>query len=343
MVGEVSCGRSQHARLFLVVQLLLTRGTAAHGKERQAAHGEVRERCGHGAFEPVAQRASWAAARREAGLNLTAEPPGLGALLRRLNNFSGPSLAMSFDGRCVIYASVFKAANNAIRQTILDALPSYFHRTNPTRLIADKLAPDQAIALLNSDARNCQKGTLAFTFVREPLSHFISGFTELMWRRSPYYRDCTRPPCADEDATNTNIAAAEQLMVEDASRFVRGLLLDGEAVHWDGLTDHISLMSGVLIGTPTIDFVGRLESAESDWREMLRRAAVPSGARRREGAQFPSVISLDPWLSLLSPPHDGCAFLSDVLTMPPAVLRMHSCVLEHFARLRARQARHEWT
>ena len=85
-----------------------------------------------------------------------------------------PSVAwVGEGGRCLKYHTVYKGANDAIRLTLLEAGSrggglKWFGRL-PPRV---------------SEPQRCTS-TLSFTFVREPLGHFVSGFAEMCYRASP--------------------------------------------------------------------------------------------------------------------------------------------------------------
>eukprot|EP00614_Pseudopedinella_elastica_P023787 CAMPEP_0172643192 /NCGR_PEP_ID=MMETSP1068-20121228/235815_1 /TAXON_ID=35684 /ORGANISM="Pseudopedinella elastica, Strain CCMP716" /LENGTH=212 /DNA_ID=CAMNT_0013457191 /DNA_START=465 /DNA_END=1103 /DNA_ORIENTATION=- len=121
--------------------------------------------------------------------------------------------------------------------------------------------------------RDCPAGLFAFTFVREPLAHFISAFTEIIWRIHYYGLSVDDVP--DPVQVNRSHALlflrgfldlkpADRLFHRSANERVRH---DPENLH------HADLMKGAFgPGNRTFHFVGRLERAERDWAEAMRLA-----------------------------------------------------------------------
>lgn len=132
---------------------------------------------------------------------------------------------VDYCGVLLVYARVWKSGNNQIcsRMIVTNGLPF------PTRWCA-------------------QHPCFFFSFVREPLSHFISGYSEVQWR--------LREPPLDATAT-------------PPAQFIRRVLAGGMRCHECAHT--LPLVS--LLARPAdapLDFVGRLDSLPADWDERLR-------------------------------------------------------------------------
>lgn len=85
----------------------------------------------------------------------------------------------------------------------------------------------------------CKAGSTTFTFVREPLSHFRSGFTEY-WFRSFKGRP-----------TSTS-----------QSRSVLLTILHGGHIPGADNAPHMFLMAGVVVSGWKLDFVGTLDTID---------------------------------------------------------------------------------
>ena len=98
--------------------------------------------------------------------------------------FSSGGLAIGGDDissnmKCLLYANIWKAGNNAIRHSLTTGLARNF-MLNRKHLLVDKAKYKELEELRRSSL--CARGAVSFTFVREPLSHFLSGFTEYAFR-----------------------------------------------------------------------------------------------------------------------------------------------------------------
>ena len=201
--------------------------------------------------------AIWSEARAEAGLPNVSHPtaaqraflreffllqPGV-RLLSVQENGTSPSSPNS-SIRCVAYVTVFKAANNAITSALRSAAATL---NGTLRHIAGHDDLD--------DRCPCGATAFTFTFVREPLGHFLSGFAEHAWREN------------GKEASRRNARRRRTVSIDDAGRALADLLAARkEGVHRRSrAAHHLSLMSGAASGR-TLDFVGRLERNETDWR-----------------------------------------------------------------------------
>ena len=177
------------------------------------------------------------------------------AVPRFFEFFDRNCLTLSYSNRCVVYVPVWKSANTAIRESLIAELPVYFNRTGPPRLIADKF-PCKFVQTIEST--HCKKGVFAFTFVREPLNHFISGYGEwMLYRRLKKVRAAQGDPPTPRE------------------------FLDGV---FNGSTDmgmkmsHMSPQSMAMDVFKRINFVGKLENIDTDWPRMLNETGIESSS-----------------------------------------------------------------
>ena len=164
------------------------------------------------------------------------------------------SLALMYNYRCLLYRCIWKAGNNAIRQSIMSA-PGFdlLQRQSATRLFADKIDATSLEEMKGSNL--CRAGSIAFTFVREPLSHFLSGFAEYWFRSFP----------------TTKLVSSQEC------RSVLLAILRGNTSHLHNSVKHMFLMASVLASGRKLDFVGTLENAEQGWDQLIRMSGFELG------------------------------------------------------------------
>ena len=145
--------------------------------------------------------------------------------------------------RCLAYAAIWKSGSAAIRTSLM-SVPGLLRRQSPPRMLADKI--DTATVMTLRGSRFCHKGLFSFTFVREPLSHFLAGFGEY---------------CARELRRLPHITTARaQATVLD--------IVEGRRPRGDVDVAHMFPMSGVLAAGWTFNLVGRLETSSADWKRL---------------------------------------------------------------------------
>mmetsp|Transcript_29088 Transcript_29088/g.68066 ORF Transcript_29088/g.68066 Transcript_29088/m.68066 type:complete len:299 (-) Transcript_29088:23-919(-) len=162
--------------------------------------------------------------------------------------FSSGGLALMRQYRCLFYARVWKAGNDAIMESLL-SLSGVLqdHRAHKAiSLVATHISASNQEELRSGGL--CKGGSLTFTFVREPLAHFVSGFGEFWYRNENASR-----ACRTEDARNVLHTLLQQ-------RFPRS--------KFPGAPAHMSLMAGVASDWK-LDFVGTLENVEEDWERLV--------------------------------------------------------------------------
>jgi len=164
--------------------------------------------------------------------------------------FSSGGLAIGCDDissniKCLLYANIWKAGNNAIRHSLTTGLARNF-MLNLKHLLVDKAKYKELEELRRSSL--CARGAVSFTFVREPLSHFLSGFTEYAFRA---WKGLTEIDTTFAKATLMTILGGRKPNVTGGSSLF-----------------HVYPMSGVLSAGWRFDWVGVLEHADSAWEEL---------------------------------------------------------------------------
>lgn len=225
--------------------------------------------------------------------SLGAFSPASNATLDSWFGFSSGVAAVAYQGRCLVYARVFKAGNNVVRATMLDdqryrrrdgvfkataqlpintmaeparawaSDPGNASSSPPAALGAPRAgsgsglrsSETELLRTFQSRSALCPIGSVAFTFVREPLSHFIAGFGEA----------CSRGPCG-------RASRGREVMVADAE-LVLQQLFEGRLSKGGLVAAHMSLMGGVARAY-ALSFVGRLEHATADWERLQQVAGV---------------------------------------------------------------------
>ena len=193
----------------------------------------------------TAKLAYWQSARVERNLShLVAPSAQQRKAIDAWFGFSIGAKVLVVDGRCLVYATVFKGANNAIT-SVLQRHGKVLNAANAS--MADALCADAGAS-----------STFTFTFVREPLSHFFSGFAEAMWRLQRH-----------QEKKTTHAEA--QCVIDD--------VLDGKPLKLP--LRHVLLMSGLACGGWDFDAIGRLENSAAEWAALRARAAASGGGRGR--------------------------------------------------------------
>ena len=139
--------------------------------------------------------ARWARARAAAGMPLQRPCPhrgnateqgrecafggsntGLATFVRNFyaHPFGPTAVLAGADGKCLVYRHIWKVAGTSVLAALQRAA-SHNHRGR---------APLKYIPTTNATSRafHCPSGRFWFTFVREPISHFLSGYEEYLMR-----------------------------------------------------------------------------------------------------------------------------------------------------------------
>jgi len=160
--------------------------------------------------------------------------------------------------RPVWYVTIFKAGNNNIRGNL-----QHFSGTPPEDISVKGYCPlwtpQQAEQRLRAE-RWTASSTPSFSFVREPLGHFMSGLAEAYYRSlhekyniRRYRNRGWEPP--DELST-----------VDMVKSLIRDQLRGGRVQIFE--REHYYPMAGVLHLWPDVSFIGRLEHFDRDWRRV---------------------------------------------------------------------------
>jgi hypothetical protein len=195
------------------------------------------------------------------------------------------------DGRCVVYVRIWKGGNNAIRQALFKDIDTVWDASsgdvNVTHIRLHPLFGLKGMqggwAKVKVKLRRqglCSQGITTFTFVREPMEHFLSGFAETYWRSTKAYADGKRgdggwKPKKWSATPGFNHSSAS---ASNAREFVELLLsasspdtIEQRFFMWT----HCSLMSGIVAsGWDALDFVGKLEEMNDDWPHLLALSGI---------------------------------------------------------------------
>jgi hypothetical protein len=103
----------------------------------------------------------------------------------------------------------------------------------------------------------------AFTFVREPISHFSSGITEYYWRA--FHNDLINASRLRTDL----LGFFEMTQLHDRPRVVNNRVVSSPASRTKSYElKHFAAMSGILKQRFNLKFVGKLENFTEDWERM---------------------------------------------------------------------------
>jgi len=171
---------------------------------------------------------------------------------------------------CFAYLTIFKCGNVAIRSSLTEQnadVPDEYraeeHECKSIREFAQAECPT--------------KPSVSFTFVREPLSHFLSGYGEYMYRE--YVG-------SNKEIAHTGLFDELRSMVkpkDEPHRFVVELVtgLDEAYLFANGVNEkHMSLMSMSphVHGESPIEYVGHLSHADEDWSELFEMGNITGTA-----------------------------------------------------------------
>lgn len=251
--------------------------------EPQAQHldrrrTEAEPQCVHGVPKQFAQ-ATLDAARQTIGLersSLRSDPVGLLTQTKNWYSFwhhvPAECAVGGTKGFCAVYVPVVNVGVHAIRDALLDglfAVADTVERTYITISQASCLSDEYAVVhrLHVPDLQEtCFEKIFVFTFVQEPLLHFVSGYQKFI--ELEYGADIKKP--ADVAAKRRDILLDQN----DASRLAEKMVT-GE-MHWPNPNAaNMALMSGTFRNWyGNFDFVGRIDNINEDWLKIIRAARV---------------------------------------------------------------------
>lgn len=188
-------------------------------------------------------------------------------------------LIAGIQGKCLAFVPIYKAGNDAIRAFLIESVHAIHLAENAenggyftldhSSCYARSHKPVVKRARMPDLRGLCYDSVFSLTFTREPLTHFIAGYGEFIWR--VYANSLSGLSLSTEQ-----ISAARRRMAKDRnnpSALLRKLIAGD--VSWatnDAL--HMALMSGSLEnGFGSFDFVGRLPNMATD----LEHALLASG------------------------------------------------------------------
>jgi hypothetical protein len=122
--------------------------------------------------------------------------------------------------------------------------------------------------------------TVVFTFVRDPLNHFISGYSEIEYRTG---HKRVKDIFVEKErgrffgmASNT-VERARAFIVDFVGGRLGGTVLDGHAFPQIAFLSRARPLRGVPSDFFAVDFVGKLENFDEDWCALGHLAALKSG------------------------------------------------------------------
>lgn len=244
-------------------------------------------RCKRAVQKPAAQ-AALDAARREVGL------PTPGQLYRYWDAFfdmMSPQCAVfGAKGHCVLFVPIFKAANDQIRGSLLEGIHAlqeaqadeygYYVTIDHSSCFSHERHPPPMPKWSHLPYLNdvCYRSIFTFTFAREPLTHFLAGYGEFVWR---VYAQNQLTPDVDKAHRPALVAELRRRMRADKNdpAGLLGKILDGSMVWEHNEELHMGLMSGAFNNAyGAFDFVGSIATLETDFAHVLAMSKLDDGS-----------------------------------------------------------------
>lgn len=217
---------------------------------------------------------------------------GLVAFLRHFyaDGF-GPTAILASSGSCLVYRHIWKAAGTSVLAALQRAARI---RDSPTGSAPLKFVPTTNAT---SRALHCPSGRLWFTFVREPISHFVSGYEEYLMR--------TSAPARWVNASDLVPA----LLDGKRSLFRQDLVEPHKFGDNDPLSHAYPLAYSVrlfraLVGADPL-FIGQMEHLERDWTTVPQCTDSNLASHHALQANTPTAVTRD---ALPSPRVSDCPF-----------------------------------
>ncbi|KAJ8602054.1 hypothetical protein CTAYLR_002774 [Chrysophaeum taylorii] len=229
--------------------------------------------CEHGTPKHVAQ-ATLDAARVEIGLEKGKTRSTDGIVSQTMNWYSfwryipPQCVVAGTRGHCALYVPTVNVGVEEIRDTLLDgmmAIEKFVEEGNYVTLDRascysrdDNSRPQKFFLPDVSDM--CYESIYVFTFVREPLQHFLAGYDKFI---ALEYGEVTS--AEDVDRVKREIA-----LDQNDPRAVIEKIVTGD-MHWPNENAvHMSLMSGAFQNAfGKFDLIGNVHTIEDDWQKML--------------------------------------------------------------------------
>jgi len=214
-------------------------------------------------FTKESAQVAYNQARSEIGLGPKEIPPPWHFVF---NHESTKCVLVKTPSTCLTYRAIIKCGNDAIRASLVNGTTACEQCS--AHVIDCAKIGDQAGKLC------ADRDIITFTFVREPLSHFLSGYSEFMYR---HYAKSNRAMLRGEKYSALRAGVKER---DEPLAFLLEQIKGENWIFDDGVVrKHMSLMSGFLPHIPAggsrmMEFVGELSTSDSDWEKLFALAKI---------------------------------------------------------------------
>lgn len=171
-------------------------------------------------------------------------------------------LPMHQRGRCFVYHGIWKCGNNAVRSSLESA---------STTIPLMRFDHPPVMHMPSLLQKMCET-VFTFATVREPLEHYISGFTEYMWRMFPRDRQVHNKTISDVFESSLQWLADDTTFV-DMPPNNNNALEQHHHNNYDAL--HMLQMTRA-VDLQQMDFLVRIEHMDADFNEAMHRARAES-------------------------------------------------------------------
>ena len=197
----------------------------------------------------------WSNARKELGMPRSIDHL-YHAQVKRFYAISFGVLTITARSKPMTFTMIWKCANDAIRKNMMmyqeNQAKKYPEEINPSML--QQLESHSTAKYLTKLKRvyGMQNYPKAFTFSREPISHFISGLSEYYWRnyKTSFINADMLKQKLDGMFDFRELNERRDSVIDKSMRYVL----------W-----HFFVMAGILRANYNIGYLGKLESFDEDW------------------------------------------------------------------------------
>lgn len=269
--------------LALVAASAMHQYSEARAREEEAPARKrgVSWACGNELRSRHVNQAMLDAARHELGMDPGERYPDDGLLSHTKHwysfwHFIEPRCTVAgTHGRCALYVPTVGVATEAIRKALLDGMFRIQATVERNYITLDRVScyaegmravGSQQFHLPNI-REMCYTGIYVFTFIREPLRHFVAGYNEFIKLE---YGDAAHLEPGALRRIRRAIALDGNTPADVVESFASG------NVHWPHPTaTQMALMSGTVYNSfGTLDLVGTVENASANWRQMLHDSDI---------------------------------------------------------------------
>lgn len=194
----------------------------------------------------------WNLARLQIGLSPLGINDDLMLFIDDFLHFSPGISLFHINNSAVAYVRIYKCANSNIDKNLFSASTKF-----PENLMYGFVAMDADNLLKFASGFSPPKAVRSFTFVREPLSHFQSGFREYLQRCPGHFHD------------SASKVIGASFIANEIARILNGLY-PKVTCRLSGAFRHLYAMSGALRPYWNLSFVGHLEYFDEDWSQIER-------------------------------------------------------------------------